>query len=211
MPMLQKLAVISKIALPSIFCLLISYSQQLINLYFAGHLHNERALASIGLANSILSCFILSFFKSIDASLETLVSQAFGSGNHDLCAVYLNRGLLCIIVSFIPIVGFVMVCEPLLVFIGQDPVISKITQKYLMWYLPAILVIGFCEHMRKFLNSYRVTYLPLAAFIIAVFFHPFWCQMLVIDDKFWIEGIAMSAFITNFLALTVIYLLIKYY
>ena len=125
------------------------------------------------------------------------MSQSFGSGNFDLCGVYLNRGLLWITVSFIPIVAFVMVCEPLLIFMGQDSEISAMTQRYLMWYLPAILVTGFCEHMRKFLNSFRITYLPLAAFIIAVTFHPIWCQMLVFDNKFWIEGIAMSAFITN--------------
>jgi hypothetical protein len=47
-------------------------------------------VAAIGTGNMINTLFIISISVSMNASLETLVSQAAGSGNLYNCAVYLN-------------------------------------------------------------------------------------------------------------------------
>lgn len=59
-------------------------------------------LAGIGLANAIIYCFPLSLTYGISSILETMVSQAYGSGEYYLCGMYLNRQILMISIIFVP-------------------------------------------------------------------------------------------------------------
>jgi Na+-driven multidrug efflux pump len=75
------LGVILRLGIPSAFCATILYSQEIINLYFAGHMNDETKLAAIGLGNMIQNCLIISLMVSLNSAVETLVSQASGGGN----------------------------------------------------------------------------------------------------------------------------------
>ena len=62
------------------------------NLVFAGHLINPAIMAGIGLGNMTLNIFAVTLMESMNSVIDTLGSQAYGSGNLELCGVYLNRG-----------------------------------------------------------------------------------------------------------------------
>ena len=55
------------------------------------------------MGNMIQNMIGLSIVIGLNGALETLVSQAYGAGNLQLCGTYLNRGLMIVVVCFIPI------------------------------------------------------------------------------------------------------------
>lgn len=85
------------------FCYLVMMSQEMINLVFIGQLDNHVYLAAVGMGNCIQNMLGLSVVIGLSGSLETLVSQAYGSSNIQLCCVYVWRARLVIVVSFVPI------------------------------------------------------------------------------------------------------------
>ena len=66
----------------------------------------------------------LSIIIGFNGALETLVSQAYGSGNLKMCGVYLNRGRFILIAAFIPVIFILHHTEQILIFIGQNPVVA---------------------------------------------------------------------------------------
>ena len=60
----------------------------------------------------------LSIVLGFNGAMETLVSQANGSGNIALCGVYLNRSRFVLLLSFIPISMVLFQSEAILVYVG---------------------------------------------------------------------------------------------
>lgn len=77
--------------IPSFINLVLAELLFQINLVFVSMLNDENMVAGIGLANAIIYCFPLSLTYGVSSVLETLVSQAYGSGEYYLCGLYLNR------------------------------------------------------------------------------------------------------------------------
>ena len=95
-------------------------AQELINLIFIGHYGDEAMVAGVGMGNMILNILGLSIMFGLNAALETLVSQAAGSGNYELCGVYLNRSRFVILVFYIPVSIILLYAEPILIALDQD-------------------------------------------------------------------------------------------
>ena len=78
---MQKAKIIMKIAVPSVFCMIIMMTQEVVNLIFIGHLNNPEMMAGVGMGNMIQNMIGLSIVIGLNGALETLVSQAYGAGN----------------------------------------------------------------------------------------------------------------------------------
>ena len=65
--------------------------------------------------------------------------------------------------------------KAILILLGQDEEISTLTQEYVTYYMPALLLYGICDLHRKFLNCFSKNMLPMIAFTISCALHPFWC------------------------------------
>jgi Na+-driven multidrug efflux pump len=63
-----------------------------INIIFIGHLNDPVKVAGVGMGNIIINLFAVGIFTGLNSSLETLVSQAYGAKNLELCGIYLQRG-----------------------------------------------------------------------------------------------------------------------
>jgi len=83
-----------KLGIPSMLCNIALFLQEVMNLYTAGHMPNPTIMAGIGLGNMTQNLFAVAFIESLNSVIQTLGSQAFGSGNLRLCGIYLNRGRL---------------------------------------------------------------------------------------------------------------------
>ena len=88
---------------------------------------------------------------------------------------------------------------------GQDPIVSGYTSIYLLYYMPGLLVYGLSDLNRKFLNSFKLNFIPMISFAISVMMHPIWTQYLVITCDLQIVGIAIAGIITN----TITFIIIK--
>lgn len=92
---------ILNIAVPTIMALLLNLFVEIINMAFVGHLGDTAKVAGVGLGNMYINIFCLSVINGINGALATLVSQAFGSGNMRQCGIFLNRGRIVAMITFI--------------------------------------------------------------------------------------------------------------
>ena len=92
--------------------------QDVFNLMFMGHLDNEDLIAGVGLAASTLNFIGMTIIKGLATAIDTLVSQAAGAGNMELCGVYLNRARFIMTMLFIPVSIFSFFVKDILVSVG---------------------------------------------------------------------------------------------
>ncbi|KAF4751292.1 hypothetical protein FOZ63_021467, partial [Perkinsus olseni] len=58
--------------------------------------------------------------------LDTLVSQAVGAGNPHLGLIYFNRARIVGTIAFVPCFIVMFYTEPILLWMNQDPLTSKL-------------------------------------------------------------------------------------
>ena len=125
--------------IPSLINLLLAEMVSQINIVFVGKLNNESALAGIGLATALIYCLPVSLTFGMASVLETMVSQAYGSMQYNICGQYLNKQIIVVTCLFIPVGSMLYYSEHFLVkFLGQDENSSKYCQEYLRVALPGI-------------------------------------------------------------------------
>jgi len=78
-------------------------------------------IAGIGIGNMLLSFCGVSFLGGLTKVLSTLIPNASGAGDLDLCGVYVNRCRMIILVFMVPISIIILNIEKVLIVIGQDP------------------------------------------------------------------------------------------
>ena len=76
----------------------------MVNLIFLGHLGDSKLLNGIGLGNNYLTLVGMMGISGLLMALDTLVSQAKGAGNIEMCGVYLNRSRFIVTLMFIPLI-----------------------------------------------------------------------------------------------------------
>lgn len=90
-----------------------------------GQLNDPHMLAGVGLANMTMAFTGYMFLMGLNSCIETFVSQAAGSGKIELCGIYLNRARFLFTLFFIPLALILLQIEKVLLFLGQDPGVSK--------------------------------------------------------------------------------------
>lgn len=88
------------IAVPSIICTVVMFVQHFTSMLLAGHMNKPELVAAIGMGNSIQNCFFVPVIAGLNSAAETLVSQAVGAKDYQLCGMYLNTGRLVLVVTF---------------------------------------------------------------------------------------------------------------
>lgn len=63
--------------------------------------------------------------------------------------------------------------------------------------MPGLFVYGLSDLNRKYLNSFRLNFIPMISFAIAVMLHPIWTQYFVVKQGMNIIGISIAGIITN--------------
>ena len=115
----KRLYVICRIMVPLTIGILLDMGVLMSNLIYAGRL-NSNDLAAVGLSQTFSYLLMVSFVYGMSSSLDTLMSQEYGAGNYDNCAMYFNKTeFLTIIISvlFYPIFYF---SADILISIGVD-------------------------------------------------------------------------------------------
>jgi MATE family multidrug resistance protein len=173
----------TSIALPTILTGFIQRTQDLVNLSFLGHLHDNARIAGVGLGSVCANFTGWAIVIGMNSALDTLVSQSAGAGKLELCGVYLNRGRFIMTIFFLPVLVFAFYLEEGLVFLGQNPRVAAYTQQYMLAYLPGLYIMGLQNCQQKFLNNLKKAKVPMISQAIAAVLHVFWTYFLVSPDQ----------------------------
>ena len=192
----------TRLVIPAIFTNVMAFVSVVINAVFAGRTNDPSKLAAVGLANVCHSVMILSLLIGLNAAQETLTSQAFGNGNLRLCGVYLNRGRLILVVFFIPLALVPAIfAEDILLSIGQDAEVSRLTNIQIWAGLPAIFCYGQYDLYKRWLACMRITFVPMVAMCIATCMHLPFCLLFMNTFGLGIVGLAVASSCRDFILL----------
>ena len=98
--------------------MLLMFQIEVINLIFIGTYNDPTLVAAVGLGNMTVNVACFAFIIGLNSALQTLISQASGAGQIELCGVYKLRGQFIITVVFIPILCVLVNSERILVALG---------------------------------------------------------------------------------------------
>ena len=130
--------------------LVLKYTQQNVAMAFCGHL-GKIELDTVALANSWLNVTGFSIIIGSTTACDTLFNQTYGSNQRHKLGVVLQRALLIITISAFPCLAIQINIEPLLILMGQDRHISKLSGEYMLYMIPALLAFAAYEVLEKYL------------------------------------------------------------
>ena len=87
----------------------------------------------------------LSIIFGFNSAIESLVSRAVGANQFENCGILLNRGRLVVLFAFIPIIIILFNSQSILVAFGQNLEVAQYAQKYVICYIPGLLLQAFSD------------------------------------------------------------------
>lgn len=205
---LEEIKLLYSIALPIIAAGLLIYGKSMISMLFMGRLGKE-ALAGGSLSIGIANITGYSVLSGLAMGMEAISSQACGAKQWPLMGQTLQRTILILLLSSIPISLLWLNIEPLLILCGQDPTISSIASTYLCFCLPDLFFQSIINPLKIYLRTQNVTF-PLtfsAAFSLAL--HAPINYFLAHHLGLGIKGVAMAVVVADFNLLLVLFLYVS--
>ncbi|KAK4787102.1 hypothetical protein SAY86_010935 [Trapa natans] len=195
---LKEVKSIGRIALPMVLTGLLLYCRSMISMLFLGRL-GDLALAGGSLAIGFANITGYSILSGLAMGMEPICGQAFGARRHSLVGLTLQRTILLLLVTSIPITFLWLNMRRILVQIcGQNEAIALEAQSYLLYSIPDLLAQSLLHPLRIYLRSQSIT-LPLTlCAALAIFIHVPVNLFLVSYLGFGIRGVALGVVFTDF-------------
>ena len=145
------LKVVLNISIPAIISMISSFSIQVANTAFAGHMGDPAVMAGVGMATMYVNIFCSSLMVGLNSTLNTLLSQSVGFGDYRMCGVFFNRSRIVLTLMFIPLAILLLQTDYIFELLGFDPEASKHSQYYIVLILPGLYFMGLIDSNRRFL------------------------------------------------------------
>ncbi|XP_028757810.1 protein DETOXIFICATION 14 [Neltuma alba] len=151
---------------------------QIISLMMVGHL-GKLALSSTAIAISLCAVSGFSVIYGLSCALETLCGQAYGAQQYRKFGVQIHTAIFCLTLSCLPLCLLWMFLGKLLVFIGQDPLISHEAGKFAVCLIPALFGYATLQALIRFFMMQSLISPLFVTSSVTLCFHLVFCWVLV--------------------------------
>ncbi|XP_015890109.2 protein DETOXIFICATION 48 [Ziziphus jujuba] len=193
---LEEIKELYSIALPLIMTGLLVYGKSAISMFFMGRIGKE-ALAGGSLAISIANISGYSVISGLAAGMEGISSQAFGANSWPLMIQTLQRTIIILIITCIPISLLWLSSETFFLFWGQNAAISSIATTYLSYSIPTLLFQSLINPLKIYLRTQKITFPLMLSSALALTIHAPINYFLVYYLKLGIRAIALAGALTD--------------
>ncbi|KAF6142122.1 hypothetical protein GIB67_037040 [Kingdonia uniflora] len=193
---IEEIKAIGRISVPSTLTGLILYSRAMISMLFLGYL-GELELAGGSLSIGFANITGYSVISGLAMGMEPICGQAFGAQQWKLLGITLQRTVLLLLSTSIPISFLWFNMRKILLLCGQDEEISSAAHTFILFSIPDLFFLSLLHPLRIYLRTQGVT-LPLTyCSAISVLLHVPLNFLLVVYFKMGIKGVAISMVWTN--------------
>ncbi|NWT67847.1 S47A2 protein, partial [Prunella himalayana] len=146
---------LARLAGPVFFAQLLGFLISVVSSIFCGHL-GKAELDAVTLAVSVINVTGISIGAGLASACDTLMTQTYGSKNLKQVGTILQRGILILLLFCFPCWALFINTERILLLIRQDPEVSRLTQLYVMIFIPALPAAFLYQLLTRYLLSQEI-------------------------------------------------------
>ncbi|XP_038231317.1 multidrug and toxin extrusion protein 2-like [Dermochelys coriacea] len=151
----QETRELAKIGGPVFLAQLLVFLISVVSSIFCGHL-GKAELDAVTLAVSVINVTGISVGSGLASACDTLMSQTYGSKNMKRVGIILQRGILILLLCCFPCWAVLINTEQILLLFRQDPEVSRLTQIYVMIFIPALPAVFLYQLQTRYLQSQAI-------------------------------------------------------
>ncbi|XP_068945711.1 multidrug and toxin extrusion protein 2 [Petaurus breviceps papuanus] len=172
---------------------------------FCGHL-GKLELASVTLAVAFVNICGVSVGYGMASACDTLMSQTYGTTNKKHVGVILQRGILILLLCCFPCWALFINTEQILLFLRQNPDVCRITQEYVMFFLPALPAIFLYSLEAKYLQNQGIVWPQVLSSILGNGFNALANYIFVYVLHMGVPGSALANTIAQYIQVVILFL-----
>ncbi|XP_004621649.2 multidrug and toxin extrusion protein 2 [Sorex araneus] len=115
-------------------------------------------LASVTLSVAFVNVCGVSVGFGFASACDTLMSQSYGGPNKKFVGIILQRGVLMLLLCCFPCWGLFINTEQILLLFRQDPGVSRLSQEYVLIFIPALPAIFLYGLLAKYLQNQGIVW-----------------------------------------------------
>ncbi|GMN38679.1 hypothetical protein TIFTF001_007917 [Ficus carica] len=205
----QEMKQLGYIAGPMVVVNLSQYFLQIISIMMVGHL-GKLSLSSTAIAISFCAVSGFSLLYGMASALDILCGQAFGAKQYRKLGIQTGTAILCLGLVCIPLSLILLYMGKILVFMGQDPIISQEAGKFGTWLIPALFGYGTLQPLTKYFQTQSLIIPLLVSSCTSFCCHVPLCWALVFKSRLGHLGAALAIGISYWLNVILLVLHMTY-
>ncbi|KAM9526207.1 multidrug and toxin extrusion protein 2-like [Guaruba guarouba] len=146
---------LARLAGPVFVAQLLGFLISVVSSIFCGHL-GKAELDAVTLAVSVINVTGISIGSGLASACDTLMSQTYGGKNLKQVGTILQRGILILLLCCFPCWALFINTERILLLLRQDPEVSRLTQVYVMIFIPALPAAFLYQLQTRYLLSQAI-------------------------------------------------------
>ncbi|XP_053328720.1 multidrug and toxin extrusion protein 1-like [Spea bombifrons] len=137
---------------PAFLSQLMNFLISIVSTIFCGHL-GKVELDAVSLAVAMINITGIAVGAGLAGACDTLISQIYGGGSLRLVGTVLQRGILILLLFCFPCWALFINTQPVLRLFRQDPEVSRLTEVYVLIFLPALPAAFLYQLQAKYLQN----------------------------------------------------------
>ncbi|XP_077602763.1 multidrug and toxin extrusion protein 2 [Crocuta crocuta] len=186
---------------------LLTFMIHVVSSVFCGHL-GKLELASVTLSVAFVNVCGISIGVGLSSACDTLMSQSFGSPNKKHVGVILQRGTLVLLLCCFPCWALFINTENILLLFKQDPAVSRLTQEYVLIFIPALPAVFLYGLLAKYLQNQGIVWPQVLSGIVGNCINGLGNYILVSVLSLGVRGSAYASTVSHILQAVFLFLYI---
>lgn len=193
---LEEMKAIGKISAPTAITGLILYSRAMISMLFLGYL-GELELAGGSLSIGFANITGYSVISGLAMGMEPICGQAYGAKQMKLLGLTMQRTILLLLSTCIPISFMWLNMKNILLWCNQDEQVSSVAQTFIIFAIPDLFFLSFLHPLRIYLRTQSITFPLTFCSSLSVLLHVPLNFLLVKYFDMGVSGVALAMALTN--------------
>ncbi|CAL8084294.1 unnamed protein product [Calicophoron daubneyi] len=136
-----------------------------VSVAFCGHL-GKTQLATVGLSTSVFNVAGMFVVNGLVTASDTIFAQTYGSPHKSRLEAQLKKTMILITMCCVICCSMYICCEPILLLLGQNPLVAKLTSEYLLYLIPALFFASWGLVLTSYIQCQNHVYGPLLVMIV---------------------------------------------